>query len=130
MITTTSNKSNIEFCFAETTDVYELRQGYDTEGEAGNSGPPPSRPGRPGPPGPPPPTQAYKVKFGQEIYYCKPYQPFHTQLRYNFSGEKTEYCSVQIFSNDCFTFHMKRFALELQGSNKNIRNELHLFQSC
>jgi len=27
----------------------------------------------------------YKVKFGQDIYYCKPYQPFHTQLRYNFS---------------------------------------------
>ena len=30
----------------------------------------------------------YKVKFGQDIYYCKPYQPFHTQLRYNFSGMK------------------------------------------
>jgi len=27
----------------------------------------------------------YKVKFGQDVYYCKPYQPFHTQLRYNFS---------------------------------------------
>ena len=30
--------------------------------------------------------QGYKLKFGQEIYYCKPYRPFHTQLRYNFSG--------------------------------------------
>ena len=30
---------------------------------------------------------SYKVKFGQDIYYCKPYQPFHTQLRYNFSGQ-------------------------------------------
>lgn len=29
----------------------------------------------------------YRLKFGQEIYYCKPYRPFHTQLRYNFSGE-------------------------------------------
>ena len=28
----------------------------------------------------------YRLKFGQEIYYCKPYRPFHTQLRYNFSG--------------------------------------------
>jgi len=27
----------------------------------------------------------YRLKFGQEIYYCKPYRPFHTQLRYNFS---------------------------------------------
>ena len=26
------------------------------------------------------------VRLGQEIYYCKPYRPFHTQLRYNFSG--------------------------------------------
>ena len=35
----------------------------------------------------PPPPPSYKVKFGQDIYYCKPYQPFHTQLRYNFSGQ-------------------------------------------
>ena len=35
----------------------------------------------------PGPTNSYKVKFGQDIYYCKPYQPFHTQLRYNFSGK-------------------------------------------
>ena len=32
-------------------------------------------------------NNSYKVKFGHEIYYCKPYQPFHTQLRYNFSGK-------------------------------------------
>ena len=41
---------------------------------------------------PQPPTQrgqqrGYKVKLGHDIYYCKPYQPFHTQLRYNFSGQ-------------------------------------------
>ena len=34
-----------------------------------------------------PAPASYKVKFGQDIYYCKPYQPFHTQLRYNFSGQ-------------------------------------------
>ena len=33
-------------------------------------------------------NNSYKVKFGHEIYYCKPYQPFHTQLRYNFSGNE------------------------------------------
>ena len=33
-------------------------------------------------------NSSYKVKFGHDIYYCKPYQPFHTQLRYNFSGIK------------------------------------------
>ena len=31
--------------------------------------------------------QGYRVKLGHDIYYCKPYQPFHTQLRYNFSGQ-------------------------------------------
>ena len=31
--------------------------------------------------------QGYRVKLGHDIYYCEPYQPFHTQLRYNFSGQ-------------------------------------------
>lgn len=31
-------------------------------------------------------SHGYRLKLGQEIYYCKPYRPFHTQLRYNFSG--------------------------------------------
>ena len=44
--------------------------------------PPPAKPG-------PPVSSSYKVKFGQDIYYCKPYQPFHTQLRYNFSGQSS-----------------------------------------
>ena len=28
----------------------------------------------------------YRLKFRWNVYYCKPYQPIHTQLRYNFSS--------------------------------------------
>jgi len=29
--------------------------------------------------------ELYRLKLGHDIYYCRPYQAFHTQLRYNFS---------------------------------------------
>ena len=31
----------------------------------------------------------YRLKLGHDIYYCRPYQAFHTQLRYNFSGRSS-----------------------------------------
>ena len=50
-------------------------------GHHGHHGHPPPRPPSRGQ------HRGYHVKLGHDIYYCKPYQPFHTQLRYNFSGQ-------------------------------------------
>ena len=69
-----------------------VNQAYEAEDIVGLAPPeaivsghePPSQPPRPPSRGQ---QRGYHVKLGHDIYYCKPYQPFHTQLRYNFSGQ-------------------------------------------
>lgn len=78
-----------------------VNQAYEAEDIVGLAPPEEVITGHP-PPRPPSRGQhrGYHVKLGHDIYYCKPYQPFHTQLRYNFSGQfytrdtKTNFCCI------------------------------------
>ena len=66
-----------------------VNQAYEAEDIVGLAPPPEDAVTGHQPPRPPSRGQqrGYHVKLGHDLYYCKPYQPFHTQLRYNFSGQ-------------------------------------------
>ena len=91
-----------------------VNQAYEAEDIVGLVSPPEELVSGHQPPRPPSRGQhrGYHVKLGHDIYYCKPYQPFHTQLRYNFSGQ---FYTHEILKQTCelhkLTIHLEFYVL-------------------